>query len=123
MKAIEIREISRASNVCIASHGYYHNNLGSIKLNDAKWELKQSKDYLEKVTEQSIDMLAYPDGSYNKDLLQAARNMGYSRQLLADMTDEDNPYPTSEDVFHRMTIHPYISPYNLVLAIIKGTYN
>lgn len=80
----QIRATSKSEYVEIGSHGYYHNNLGSILLEDAKKELVDSIEYLNKLTNKPIVSLAYPDGSYTHGVVDAAEKLGFTSQLAAD---------------------------------------
>jgi len=119
----EIFELSQTEGVDIASHGYYHNNLGVLLPKIAHWELSESKKYLEEIVQRPVEAIAYPDGSYNSSTLQSAERIGYKVQLLADPIGSEQYHPLTSSISHRMTINPYISPINQVLSIIKGTYN
>jgi len=104
----------------VASHGFYHNNLASISLANAKKELIDSKEFLEKITEKEIYIIAYPDGSYSKDVTKIAREVGYKKQLLVAYNNpQEKDIP---DLVERFTINPYISSHNQVLAAIKNKY-
>lgn len=81
MNVEEIKALANNPLFTIGCHGYFHNNLGSLDLKDAMDELIKSKQYLEKILKSSIDELAYPDGSYTKDLVQMAKNHGFPFQL------------------------------------------
>jgi len=80
----QIAETSKSAFVKIGSHGYYHNNLGSIAIESATDELRQSKKYLENLVQYNITQVAYPDGSYTPGLITAAAQMGFNVQLAAD---------------------------------------
>jgi peptidoglycan/xylan/chitin deacetylase (PgdA/CDA1 family) len=92
----QIKNIGRSEYISIGSHGYYHNNLGSLKHNAAIDELKKSKKYLENLTQKPLTQLAYPDGSYSLELIQASHDLGFNCQLGADSylfnMDEYNDY-------------------------------
>ena len=80
----QITEASRSAFITIGSHGYYHNNLGTVSHEDALNELQLSKKYLEGLVQYPVSQLAYPDGSYTPTLIQAAGQMGFEIQLAAD---------------------------------------
>jgi peptidoglycan/xylan/chitin deacetylase (PgdA/CDA1 family) len=70
--------------ITIGSHGFLHNNLGNLNLNDAKEELKASKKYLEGLVGENIEEIAYPDGSYNRGVLESAAEIGFNYQLATE---------------------------------------
>jgi peptidoglycan/xylan/chitin deacetylase (PgdA/CDA1 family) len=80
----ELIKISKSKFVTIGSHGNLHNNLGQIDIENAKNELIESNLYLENLLQKKIDELAYPDGSYNNELLDYAYKMGFKYQLAAE---------------------------------------
>ena len=72
----QIRDVSKSKYVAIGSHGFYHNNLGNIKLENAKKEIEESVMYLQNITQTKIDSIAFPDGSYNREVLNICKKMG-----------------------------------------------
>jgi len=77
----EIILASRSPYITIGSHAYYHNNLGNIPLEEAAAELSRSKIYLEDLIQKPVNSLSYPDGSYSRELISEASNMGFKYQL------------------------------------------
>lgn len=80
----EIRKASQSEYLEIGSHGFFHNNLGNIPLENAKDELRKSKGYLENLAQKEVVSLAYPDGSYSADVKSVAASIGFKHQLAAD---------------------------------------
>lgn len=78
----EIRATASSNYVAIGSHSQGHNNLGGLPLAAAVEEMAESKRYLEKLTASPVDSLAFPDGSYSREVVNAAAEVGY-RYLLA----------------------------------------
>jgi peptidoglycan/xylan/chitin deacetylase (PgdA/CDA1 family) len=76
----EIRASAAVKGIEIGSHGYYHNNLGRILLDDAYDELQRSKAYLEQLTQKEVDAVAYPDGSYVPATIEFASVLGFRYQ-------------------------------------------
>ncbi|HTE00447.1 MAG TPA: polysaccharide deacetylase family protein [Mucilaginibacter sp.] len=116
----QIRELSASPFVTVGSHGYYHNDLARIPLNDAMDELTRSKQYLEDIIDQPVNSLAFPYGSYTRDVVHAAKNAGYDQLLAMDFHfDEDHADKTMKE---RFTVNPFISPANQMHATITGSY-
>jgi peptidoglycan/xylan/chitin deacetylase (PgdA/CDA1 family) len=116
----QIKELSNSSIATIGSHGYYHNNLGNANHQDACKELEQSKEFLENVIQKEISSLAYPDGSYTRELIDAAEKIGYQQQLAVD-------YPFDEDkldkrILDRFGVNPFISWNNQLNCLVKNSY-
>jgi len=76
----EIAHVARSRNVSIGSHGFFHNALGSLALDDARAELVASKEYLERVTGRVIDTIGYPGGAYTRAIVDAAEEIGFKYQ-------------------------------------------
>ena len=98
MTDVQLQEVDRSPYVSIESHSYLHNNLGNISLAFALEELKTSKDYLENLLQREVTHLAYPDGSYTRELIDAASHLGFKYQVAAD----GYLFPTLDEVDERM---------------------
>ena len=80
----EIIETSKSKYISIQSHGFYHNNLGTIMLENALNEIKQSKKYLENLTQKEINTIGFPDGSYTREVIYASNHIGMKQYLAAE---------------------------------------
>jgi peptidoglycan/xylan/chitin deacetylase (PgdA/CDA1 family) len=80
----QIKEISNSNYVTIGSHGFYHNNLGNISTENAKKEIEDSVNYLQNLTQKTIDSIAFPDGSYNKHVLDICEQYGLKYQMTTE---------------------------------------
>ena len=80
----QIREISNSNYVTIGSHGFYHNNLGNVSTENAKKEIEDSVNYLQNLTQKTIDSIAFPDGSYNKHVLDICEQHGLKYQMATE---------------------------------------
>lgn len=90
----EIKSASGSPFIDIGSHSELHNNLGEIPIEDARKELLNSKLWLEKVTGKEISSIAYPNGSYTREVLDEAQSLGYKYQLAVKYQfkeDKDDP--------------------------------
>jgi peptidoglycan/xylan/chitin deacetylase (PgdA/CDA1 family) len=116
----EIRKLSASPFVTIGCHGYYHNDLSKISVNDAHNELVNAKRFLENITGKEINAIAFPYGSYTREVVAKAKLAGYNKLLATDfLFQEDYNDPYMRD---RLTINPYISLNNQMIAIINGKY-
>jgi len=119
-KPEQIKTLSHSPYVSIGSHGYYHNDLSKINIFDAARELKESKKYLERLTQKKITSLAFPYGAYHKQIISAAKEAGYTQLLATDFLNEgDAKNPLLRE---RLTINPFISTANQLYATIHGKY-
>ena len=121
MDTAQIRELADSKWATIGSHGYYHNDLAKIPLENAKEEMKQSKQWLEKITGRDIKAIAFPYGSYTKELINAAKESGYTQLLGTDFLYEEDRYDNA--MRERLTINPFISAINQLHANAKGKYD
>ena len=87
----QIYTASLSKNITIGSHGFYHNNLGSLANNDALAEALLSKKYLEGIVQKEVTSIAFPDGSYTEALNDSLYRAGFKKQFLVDYRfgDED----------------------------------
>ena len=114
----QIAETSHSTYIKIGSHGYYHNNLGSLPHQVAVDELVRSKKYLESLVQYEIQELAYPDGSYTPQLVQSARQSGLKIQLAADHF-LFNESPDNTNIKKRYGIYSVDSCLNQLFTAIK----
>jgi peptidoglycan/xylan/chitin deacetylase (PgdA/CDA1 family) len=120
LTSAEIREMAANPRVTIGAHGHTHQDLAYLSPEEARLELKYCKDFLEKTTGQPVPALAYPFGTYTRQLVEMAAQMGFSQQLALDfLFPEDH---TDHRLRERMCMNPFISDGNQWLAIKKGQY-
>lgn len=114
----EILEASKSNYVTIGSHGFYHNNLDNINIDEAIIEMKKSKEYLEEVTGKPIDEIAYPDGAYSRQVIDYAEKIGFKYQLAVSykhLEDEGD-----KRIMDRHGVYPVYSDYYQVELIVKN---
>ncbi|OGS20885.1 MAG: hypothetical protein A2252_00620 [Elusimicrobia bacterium RIFOXYA2_FULL_39_19] len=75
MSSKEIKEISKYWS--IGSHTMNHKNVASLRYQDLKYELCESKKSLEKLTEKKVNMFCYPMGRFDDDVKNMAKKAGY----------------------------------------------
>lgn len=120
MNEAQLQQLSRSTYATIGSHGVYHNCLTSIDLKAAEWELIESKKYLENITQKEVSFMAYPDGAYNKELVNLCDRAGYKHQSIVDYADPND----SKDprLVPRFGINPYIGLKYQMQCIVDGHY-
>lgn len=67
-----LREMAQNGLVSIQCHTYSHVPMGNISPEDKaelERELVLSKEYLQEITGQTVNVLSYPNGSYSRDIL------------------------------------------------------
>jgi peptidoglycan/xylan/chitin deacetylase (PgdA/CDA1 family) len=80
----EIKETAYSKFIEIQSHGFFHNNLGTIDINLALKEANESKLYLENLTQKNIDTIGFPDGSYSKEFIDKVEIYGFNKFTAAE---------------------------------------
>jgi len=113
MRQHEIRETSESKYITIGSHGFYHNNLGSLSNADAVAEFLKSRAYLENITQKEIDTIAFPDGSYTEQLNQSLSELGVKKQFLVEYNFSDAG--NKDYVYDRLGLYPYMGNANAIL--------
>ena len=73
----DLREISRHPLITIGSHGLWHRHFNRITLDEARFELKESKRLLEDTTGRPVDLMAWPYGECSAQVEQLAGECGY----------------------------------------------
>lgn len=117
----QIKALNKSPLVTIGSHGNLHNCLGVIDYESACQDVKTSKEYLERLLEHPVKSIAYPDGSYSKEIVEYCDQIGFNRQLVVDFIfEEDRSDPRLKA---RFGINPYISWNNQLECILKGRYH
>ena len=116
----QIRQLSESPFATVGSHGYYHNRMDKLPLEEAANEMKLSKQFLERVTGKEITALAFPYGNYSRNMVEEAKKLGYKQLLAMDFFNaEDAQDPTMRE---RFTVNPFISVNNQMYANVTGHY-
>lgn len=116
----QVRKLSLLPFVHIGSHGYYHNDLARIGTNEATEEMVLSKQYLENIIDQPVNSLAFPYGTYTRDVVEAAKNTGYDQLLCMGFQFKDDH--TDPVMKERFAINPFINTTNQMHATITRKY-
>jgi len=73
----ELREISKHPLITIGSHGLWHRHFNRLSLDEARFELTESKRLLEDTIGKPIDLVAWPYGECTGEVEQLAGECGY----------------------------------------------
>jgi peptidoglycan/xylan/chitin deacetylase (PgdA/CDA1 family) len=117
----QLQKLSACPRVTIGSHGYYHNDLSQVSLEQAKDEMSCSKKYLENITGKEIKALAFPYGAYTHEVKEEAKKIGYSQLLATSFILPNDREDTT--LRGRLTINPFISVVNQMYANVTGLYS
>jgi len=114
----DIRELSSLKLVSIGSHGFYHNDLSKIPIEDAVNEIKKSRLYLENLIQSEILDIAFPSGNYTPQLLNECKNLGFKRMLSLEYLFENK-----DNALHDRFGISSSTPWNAQLHyLLKGDY-
>ncbi len=116
----QIKILSASRWATIGSHGYYHNDLAKISIPSLREDLTRSKKFLENITGKEIKALSFPYGSYSADVIDVAKQSGYSQLLAAEFIFKDNGNDNA--LRERLIVNPFISNVNQMYANITGKY-
>lgn len=65
------------NGIDIESHTVSHPRLNELSYDKQLSEMKESKEYLEKLLNKDINYIAYPYGNFNENTLKAVEEIGY----------------------------------------------
>mgnify|MGYP000847660192 CR=1 FL=1 len=120
MDASELQKLAQSPFITIGSHGVCHDSFVKLSADELQVEIVNSKKYLEDVTGNTIDQIAYPYGHYNDQIIDAIEATGYKFQFRVDLQKQHNAL--DKRVMTRLGINPFISWGNQVKAIGNGKY-
>jgi peptidoglycan/xylan/chitin deacetylase (PgdA/CDA1 family) len=90
----ELREVV-ADGMEIGSHGWLHRNLKLASEQEAEEELVRSKKTLEEITQQAVEVFAYPYGEHKTENFEQLRHAGYHGAVTIFSHEDSvttNPY-------------------------------
>ncbi len=73
----ELRELSRHPLITIGSHGLWHRNFNQLAVDEARFELTESRRLLESIVGQKVTLMAWPYGECSPQLEQLSAASGY----------------------------------------------
>jgi peptidoglycan/xylan/chitin deacetylase (PgdA/CDA1 family) len=120
MTEAQIQDLAQSPWVSIGAHGYYHNDLSMIAIDDARREMRDSKQYLESLIDKPVTSLAFPYGAYNLEVAKEAKKIGYEQLLALDFYHEEDQHdPIMRE---RFTVSPLVSTNNQMYASVTRSY-
>lgn len=84
MSAEQLARCADSPLVTIGAHTVSHPHLTRCSRSEVEYELSASRRFLTEITDQSIDLFAYPYGDYNRDVARAVRACGYRAAFAED---------------------------------------
>ena len=76
----QLLKLNKLDIIKISSHTHTHKILNQIEENEIEKELKESKDFFEKLLNNSVNSICYPEGKFNKKTIYIAQSVGYKKQ-------------------------------------------
>ena len=73
----QIKEMKRSGLVFLTSHTWSHYAVGHGSLGKIQYEVQTSKQQLEQNTGQTVNIFAYPYGSFNNNVISTLQNDGF----------------------------------------------
>jgi peptidoglycan/xylan/chitin deacetylase (PgdA/CDA1 family) len=113
----QILELDKSGLVEIGSHTVSHPFLTRISAKEQYRQLKESKDYLEKLLNKKVDILCYPFGLYNKEVEEIAKEVGYRAGLRYNYSVWQDPTNLFE--MSRLGVLPYVDILKLLEKMKK----
>lgn len=77
LTSAQLKELD-SNGIDIQPHTVNHVDLNKVSYDVQYKELKDSKDFLEKLLGKTIKFVAYPDGEWNQDTIKAVKDIGYT---------------------------------------------
>ena len=78
----QIKEMS-LSGIDVQSHSVHHPHMDELSSEKQYKELKDSKEYIEKLTGKEVEYFAFPFGRYNNETIQMLKTLGYKMAFRA----------------------------------------
>lgn len=75
----------------VGSHGMRHYDLTSLSPEDMRYEIVESKKFLEKKLDVPVNTIAYPFGASNNAVIDYARFAGYLAGMSVGVTNDQGP--------------------------------
>lgn len=104
--------------VTFGSHTVSHPDLTGVDHDKAYFEIRKSKDILEKQLNRKMDYFAFPHGSYNSRLIDFCRQAGYKQ--VFSITPESPLEPLRKYVKGRVLVSPSNKKIAFTLKILGG---
>lgn len=97
-----VKEISSRGHE-IGCHGYYHENLALLSLEEQRSVLKKAKDRLEEVHGKEVKGFRMPEGEMTEETLKIVKDLGFT--YSSSLSDDDVPYLREESQIIELPIH------------------
>jgi peptidoglycan/xylan/chitin deacetylase (PgdA/CDA1 family) len=79
----EVEEMSQ-KGAQFGAHSMTHATLTNLPLEQAKWEIRQSKEGIEERLGRKVSFFSYPDGRFNSEIVEIVRETGFAAAATTD---------------------------------------
>jgi peptidoglycan/xylan/chitin deacetylase (PgdA/CDA1 family) len=115
----DLIDLGKEKLVEIGSHSHTHPDFSTLHEQELIYEMKHSKNTLEKLIQKKVDIIAYPNGITSESIDLHAKRCGY--RILLKTNDQINTINNNTTSFYR--IHEYHNNVELLLAHSYGILN
>lgn len=81
MTVNEVKKFAIQQYVHIGVHSVGHEILTNLNNKEVRFELAECKKFLSRLVEKDIEILSYPNGNYNSNILEIAKSVGFKYGL------------------------------------------
>ena len=74
----EVQEMANSGLISFGAHTVSHTLLDQLTVENARYEIKKSKEDIEKRIEKQVNLFAFPNGNYNKKVLAILRDTKFA---------------------------------------------
>ncbi|WP_332369396.1 polysaccharide deacetylase family protein [Spirosoma telluris] len=120
MTVEQIALLAKSPYAAIGSHTHTHIDLTQRPMSEIIDEMRFSKEWLETITNLEIDSLAFPYGVYTLEVINAAKTVGYRRQVADRLSQEaDANIPELQQRFGN---NPFLTFTNQIWCLLNEHY-
>ncbi len=118
----QLREMQDSGVIEYGSHTMNHPHLGSLPLEDAAWEMEESKRQLEAAFGREMCAFAYPygDGAYAPEVREKALKAGYTFDFSFKQGKTHWPWDRANTTIDRLFIRGSDNNWDLALHLTRG---
>jgi peptidoglycan/xylan/chitin deacetylase (PgdA/CDA1 family) len=114
----QIKEMDKSGLISFGSHTVNHPNLDQLKPDLILSELKDSKLQLEQIVGKTISSIAFPDGAYNKDVIEIAKKLEYDKLYAVQFKNDSDKL--DEELFNRFSISNTTSAESVIFNVCRS---
>lgn len=97
------KEIANSSVFEIGSHTVNHKALATLSNEEIEYEVSKSKEDLEKMINKSVDVIAYPTGSFDQRVIEISSK--YYKYALSTINGKENIQNLNQYSMRRIYVH------------------